>query len=132
MLLKYPLLSDWSGKLHQVNGTQKWFFSSPCMASPIIMPCKHLWVFYPFGLLILHCGPASLAWHNSSLVFPIKTLNFFLSQLLIVYTRLCVFCSYSLPVETSCSQVTKSLWIGSLQVVTAVTLCSTNGVIVYR
>lgn len=53
------------------------------------------------------------------------------SQLLLAYTFDFV-CRYSLPLETSCYQVTKSQWSGSLLVVTAVTLCSTNGVMVYR
>lgn len=53
------------------------------------------------------------------------------SQLLLAYTFDFV-CRYSLPLETSCYQVTKSQWSGSLLVVTAITLCSTNGVMVYR
>lgn len=69
MLLKYPLVSDWSGKLHQVNRTQRRFLSSLCILfSPIIIPCKHLRGCNPFGLLILLCGPVSSAWHDSSCV----------------------------------------------------------------
>lgn len=92
---------------------------------PIIIPCKHLWGCHPFGLLILLCGPESPAWFISCFLHQIS------SQLLLAYTFDFV-CRYSLPLETSCYQVTKSQWSGSLLVVTAVTLCSTNGVMVYR
>ncbi len=68
-----------------------YFQTVVCPPPPIRIPHKHLRVFHPFGLLILHCGPASPAWHNSSLVFPMKILNYFLSQLLIAYTYLCVW-----------------------------------------
>lgn len=93
---------------------------------PIVIPCKHLRSCHPFGLLILLCGPASPAWFISCVSYIRHS-----SLLLLAYTCLISFAD-SLPLETSCYQVTESQRSGSLLVVTVVTLCSTDGVMVYR